>query len=178
MTDIIINTNDSQLADDLKSVNIEGLTVRPRFMFRDSGDIQPVIDNVWQFAVNHTGDIALGLFISWLYDRLKRNPKKKTVINGQEISGEHIQIKYIRQVITNKFIVTNGDDSGSEQNKKRRLFMKVKIFTNQGNAPKLEKEINEWLDVQVSIKIHHIKQSYAFDSKGDQFYTIVSIWYV
>ena len=54
--------------------------------------------------------------------------------------------------------------------------MKIKIFTNEGDAPKLEKEINKWLS-ENKVHIHHIKQSYAYDPKGDQFYTLVSVWH-
>jgi len=54
--------------------------------------------------------------------------------------------------------------------------MKVKIFTNEGNAPKLEKEINNWLS-ESKADIRHIKQSYAYDVKDDLFYALVSVWY-
>ncbi len=54
--------------------------------------------------------------------------------------------------------------------------MKVKIFTNEGDAPQLEKEINNWLS-ESKTHIQHVKQSYACDSKGDKFYALVSIWY-
>ena len=111
MGDPFIKTTDSQLADDLKSVNIAGLTVCPRFSFQDSAEIKSVIDHVWQFSINHIDDIALGLFINWLYDKIKRNPKEKTVINGQTISGEHIQINQIRQIIVNNYRVIESDDN-------------------------------------------------------------------
>lgn len=54
--------------------------------------------------------------------------------------------------------------------------MKVKIFTNQGDAPKLEKEINQWLLDNKNIEVKHIKQDYAYDNE-QLFYTLVSIWY-
>lgn len=54
--------------------------------------------------------------------------------------------------------------------------MNVKIFTNEGDAPKLEKEINDWLSKNKA-DIQHIKQSYAYDIKGDSFYALISIWY-
>ena len=55
--------------------------------------------------------------------------------------------------------------------------MQVKVFTNQGNAPKLELEINEWLKNNTKIQISHVKQSYAYESTGDQFYALISVWY-
>lgn len=54
--------------------------------------------------------------------------------------------------------------------------MKVKFFTNAGNAPALEKEINQWLHDNRKIEILHIKQDYAYDNK-EYFYTLISLWY-
>jgi hypothetical protein len=54
--------------------------------------------------------------------------------------------------------------------------MKVKMFTNQGDVPKLEEEINKWLTHNPA-NISHVKQSYGYDNKGDMFYTLISIWY-
>jgi len=54
--------------------------------------------------------------------------------------------------------------------------MKVKIFTNEANAPKLEKDINAWLS-ESKADIHHIKQSYVYDIKSDHFNALISIWY-
>jgi hypothetical protein len=56
--------------------------------------------------------------------------------------------------------------------------MKVKIFTNQGDAPKLEEEINRWLNEKsVSLSYSHIKQSYVYDSKNNTFCALISVWY-
>jgi len=54
--------------------------------------------------------------------------------------------------------------------------MKVKIFSNVGDASKLEKELNKWLLDNSSIEIAHVKQSYAYDNQ-EFFYTLISIWY-
>jgi type VI protein secretion system component Hcp len=56
--------------------------------------------------------------------------------------------------------------------------MKVKIFTNQGDAPKLEEEINRWLsEKSVSLSYSHIKQSYVYDGKNNTFCALISVWY-
>ena len=56
--------------------------------------------------------------------------------------------------------------------------MMVKIFTNMGDALKLEKEINQWLDEnRNNIKVDHVQQSYAHDGQVN-FYTLISVWYV
>ena len=54
--------------------------------------------------------------------------------------------------------------------------MKVKIFTDEGDATKLEKELNEWLSKNSKIVISHIKQTYSYDNTNS-FYTLISIWY-
>ena len=55
--------------------------------------------------------------------------------------------------------------------------MKVKMFSNEGNIPKLEEEINQWFS-QNKVNISHVKQSYIYDVKGDMFCTLISIWYI
>lgn len=52
--------------------------------------------------------------------------------------------------------------------------MKVRIFSNNGNADELEKEINTWL-ARSKVKVEAIKQSYTCDAKTC--YTLVSIWF-
>ena len=53
--------------------------------------------------------------------------------------------------------------------------MKVKIFADAGDAPKLEKEINKWLQDNKKIEVKHIKQDYAYDNEQLN-YTLNSIW--
>jgi hypothetical protein len=60
--------------------------------------------------------------------------------------------------------------------KGRGFIMKVKIFSNEGNAPELEKEINKWLGDNKNVEIVHVKQSYAYDNTL-LFYTLMSVWY-
>ncbi|MDA8079172.1 MAG: hypothetical protein M0Z79_09580 [Nitrospiraceae bacterium] len=56
--------------------------------------------------------------------------------------------------------------------------MKVKIFTNRGDAAKLEEEINQWLsDKNISISYSHIKQNYIYDGKDNMSCTLISVWY-
>ncbi len=55
--------------------------------------------------------------------------------------------------------------------------MMVKIFTNMGEVPRLEKEINQWLDEnRNNIQIDQVQQSYAHDGQ-QHFYTLISVWY-
>lgn len=56
--------------------------------------------------------------------------------------------------------------------------MRVKIFTNRGDLPKLEEEINEWLGNQnVSMSHSHIGQNYIYDSKDNMSCALISVWY-
>ena len=59
----------------------------------------------------------------------------------------------------------------------KESVMEVKIFTNTGDAPKMEKEINKWLSDSKTINVKFIKQSYSYDVKDDVFCAIISIWY-
>jgi hypothetical protein len=56
--------------------------------------------------------------------------------------------------------------------------MKVKIFTNRGDLPKLEEEINQWLgNKNVSMSHSHIEQNYIYDSKDNMSCALISVWY-
>ncbi|MGD0277645.1 MAG: hypothetical protein ABSB79_16650 [Syntrophales bacterium] len=52
--------------------------------------------------------------------------------------------------------------------------MKIKIFSNHGNVPQLEEEINEWLNND-KIHLKEISQSSACDETS--LYTTISVWY-
>lgn len=54
--------------------------------------------------------------------------------------------------------------------------MKVKIFTNTGDAIQLELELNKWLEMHKTIDIKDIKQSYA--CCDNLMYSLMSIWYL
>lgn len=54
--------------------------------------------------------------------------------------------------------------------------MKVKIFTDDGNASKLEKEINKWLSEHPNLKIRFIKQGYCAGEE-QMMHALISIWY-
>jgi len=56
------------------------------------------------------------------------------------------------------------------------LIMKVKIFTNEGDVVKLEKEVNQWLSDNITVNVFNVKQSVAYDSKSDMLITLISIW--
>lgn len=53
--------------------------------------------------------------------------------------------------------------------------MKVKIFVNTGDAKRLERELNDWLENNKSISINYIEQSSAYAGESMSF--LISIWY-
>lgn len=56
--------------------------------------------------------------------------------------------------------------------------MKVKIFTNQGDASQLEEEINDWLSKKnISMSYSQIKQNYIYDGKDNMPCALISVWY-
>jgi hypothetical protein len=55
--------------------------------------------------------------------------------------------------------------------------MKVKMFVNKGDVPKLEEEVNNWLSNN-PVEIYHVKQSFGFDDRDNRFSTLIAIWYV
>jgi hypothetical protein len=56
--------------------------------------------------------------------------------------------------------------------------MKVKMFTGQGDATELEREVNQWLsENNVSASNAQVMQSYVYDSKNDLFRILISLWF-
>lgn len=102
MIKIQITTTDKTFANDLKTANIDGLNINPRIFFRDSVDVQPLIDEALKFTIT-VGKAALPLLIKWLYDKRKGNNKDKIVINGDVIHADTVNITQITQII-------NGDN--------------------------------------------------------------------
>jgi hypothetical protein len=54
--------------------------------------------------------------------------------------------------------------------------MKVKMFVNEGDVPKLEEEVNNWLSHN-PVKISYVKQGFSFDDRDNRFSALISIWY-
>lgn len=96
MQRISLNTTNSSLYQELKQQQFEG--VRVSVFTTDS--TPPEIGGVaLKLIVSVSSQVALGLFVNWLYDRLKKKPAEKVTINGQQISGESVQIDQINQII-------------------------------------------------------------------------------
>jgi len=100
MKELIISTADKNLETDIQSVAIAGIVTNKKIRFVRAGAILTTdtsnINNAVDIIVKYSGDVAVALFASWLYDRLKNKETKQTKINGIEVSGEgndvHVQI--------------------------------------------------------------------------------------
>lgn len=56
--------------------------------------------------------------------------------------------------------------------------MKVKMFVNDGDIPKLEREISKRLtENRIDVEHSHIQQSYNYDRESKTSMTLISIWY-
>ncbi|WP_144983186.1 hypothetical protein [Halomonas sp. C22] len=96
MSRIEIRTEDVELAKDLQSLDIDGLDIGRRIATFDGADpeLMAAANQVATFVISSGSTIALSLFSSWLYDRLKRSKKEKNIkINGVKISGNNENLK-------------------------------------------------------------------------------------
>lgn len=100
MNELVITTSDKDLVTDIQSVAIDGIVTNKKIQLIKAGAILTTdtsnINNAVDIVVKYSGDVAVALFASWLYDRLKNKETKQTKINGIEVSGEgndvHVQI--------------------------------------------------------------------------------------
>ncbi|SDN73574.1 hypothetical protein [Vreelandella arcis] len=81
MSRIEIKTEDVELAKDLQSLDIDGLQVGRRVVAFDGADpeLMAAANQVATFVISSGSTIALSLFSSWLYDRLKRGKQEKNI---------------------------------------------------------------------------------------------------
>lgn len=60
--------------------------------------------------VTLTSGVAINLFSQWLHDKIKDKPNEKTVINGNQIFAETVNVFQITQIIQSP--PDNGKDQG------------------------------------------------------------------
>ncbi|OBX37862.1 hypothetical protein A8U91_02241 [Halomonas elongata] len=111
MCRIEIKTEDNELAKELQSLDIDGLKVGRRIASFDSAgpELMAAANQVATFVITSGDPIALSLFSSWLYDRLKSKKKAQSIkINGIEISGNNENLKV---VIHNHIHLSDGSKS-------------------------------------------------------------------
>lgn len=96
MGEIEVKTEDKELAKELQSLKIDGLQIGRRIKTFDCADpeVMAAANQVATFIITAGSSVALSLFSSWLYDRLKSKKKDEgTKINGIEISGDNNNLK-------------------------------------------------------------------------------------
>ncbi|MGA2506239.1 MAG: hypothetical protein ABSF80_02025 [Chitinispirillaceae bacterium] len=105
MKELIIETADSNLYDDLRTVNIPGLAFSRRLSRDGSSDI--VSTTIIAVTLTTIGiisaSVTINLLSSWLYDRFKKINTQKTTINNIDITKNIKQIN----VILNDFLQEN-----------------------------------------------------------------------
>lgn len=94
MFELFINTDDSNFFRELQSAKIPGLKISIRGQAMDSIDA-PIISTASTIIVSTFGTVALNVFSSWLYDRLKKDKSHITTINQQNITNNIGQINII-----------------------------------------------------------------------------------
>jgi hypothetical protein len=92
---ISIRTSDHSFYGALKKENIDGVNVN--ICFTDS--IPEIPPEHLHFVVTAATPVAIKLLSKWLYNKFKDKPDEKTLINGNKIDIETINITQITHVI-------------------------------------------------------------------------------
>ena len=104
---INIRTSDYLFFGALKEANIDGVNVQ--ICFTDS--IPEIPPEHLHFVVIAAAPVSVELLAKWLYGRFKDNPNKKTLINGNIINVESINIAQITHLIRRE---KQGEQGGPE----------------------------------------------------------------
>jgi len=97
MNRISIQTTDKTFYTDFKNQNFNGLKIS--VYTKDA--IEKETSDILTYFVTGIGGIALNVFSNWFYDKIKNNPDKNTVINGNVINAKTVNITNIIQIISN-----------------------------------------------------------------------------
>jgi len=113
MEEIVITSLDRNLANDLQAEGIKDISVGRQISTMDCAnpEIMAQMNSVVTLVVSGASTIALSLFSSWLYERLKNKPDMKTKINGIEVSGKDNDVK----IQVNNYIQINFSENKSEK---------------------------------------------------------------
>jgi hypothetical protein len=95
MQRISIQTTDKTFYTDFKNQNFDGLNIS---VYTKDSIEKEISDILTYFVTAVGGGIALNVFSNWLYDKIKNNPDKKTVINGNVINAKTVNIINIIQI--------------------------------------------------------------------------------
>lgn len=88
---ITIETYDKELASELRHLNIDDTQINQRISTYDCAD-PSLVSNASQiltFVVTIGGTVAINMFSSWLYEKIKSKNKDLNIkINGVKINGD------------------------------------------------------------------------------------------
>lgn len=90
-----ICTSDKNLVTDLWAEKIPDITVAKRMSVCDSAEWIPAAEELATIIITSSSTVALSLFSSWLYDRIKNKKPDKTTINNTNIVNNPKEITII-----------------------------------------------------------------------------------
>lgn len=96
MNEIELKFSDHGLANELRALDIADIKVMRRINVLDCAEpeVMSALNNTFTFIVTTGSSVALSLFSSWLYDKLKsKNNTDGIQINGIKISGDNNNLK-------------------------------------------------------------------------------------
>ncbi|MGL6488988.1 hypothetical protein ACSZNF_19125 [Aeromonas hydrophila] len=96
MSEVELKFSDHGLAKELSSLDIADIKVRRKINVLDCAEpeVMSTLNNTFTFIVTTGSSVALSLFSSWLYDKLKSKGNIDNVqINGVQISGDNNNLK-------------------------------------------------------------------------------------
>jgi type 1 glutamine amidotransferase len=97
MKRISLQTSDKTFYTDFNNQKFDGLKIS--VFTKDS--VEKEITDALTYIVTFGAGIATNVFSNWLYDKIKKNPDNKIVINGNQINAETINVTNIIQIISN-----------------------------------------------------------------------------
>jgi hypothetical protein len=102
---ILLRSSSSNLVDACSDIDAPDTSV-------DKLMLKCEVDGEMLFTafITLTSGVAINLFSQWLYDKVKDKPNEKTVINGNQIFAETVNVIQITQII--KSPPDDGKDKG------------------------------------------------------------------
>ena len=105
-TTIIVKTTDVGFQKGLNEKNIPDVRVAKAMSFCDSADYIPTAGELLTFFVTVSGSVAISLFSSWLYERIRKQKPNETIINNVNITDNREQIT----IVINQIVKESGKD--------------------------------------------------------------------
>lgn len=108
---IIVKTTDVGFQKGLNDENIQDVRVVKAMSFCDSADYIPTTGELLTFFVTIPGSVALSLFSSWIYERIRKQKPNETIINNVNITDNREQIT----IVINQIVKESEKDDGEAE---------------------------------------------------------------